>query len=357
MAKIQRLCYRGFEFEAVQGGDGRTLEGYAAVFDTPTRINSYEGIFDERIARGAFAKSIAERKPVLQFDHGRDARTGSVPIGSLQEIREDDKGLFVKARLFDNQAVEPIRQAIEGGAIDGMSFRFKVNQERWTDQTGMPVRDAEVNDLLRDPDERGPLAREVREVELYEAGPVVFPAYTATSVGVRSMLLGLDDEDRLTLLDELLEERAQAMAKKKKKMSMGDEDMGDDEDMDEEDEDTPKKKAKKKPAQKGSYSAGTTSEARQREMELLRLPFVRSLHKKDGGGDKTPYGDVTYADPGYQSDGVKRYPVDTEKHVKAAWSYINQSDNASKYSPAQLAKIKAKIKAAAKKFGVEISAD
>src|SRR5215831_8093109 len=42
-----------------------------------------------------------------------------------------------------------------------------------------------------------------------------------------------------------------------------------------------------------------------------------------GAGDK-PYGDVKYADPGYQSDGKKRYPIDTEKHIRAAWNYINK---------------------------------
>ena len=71
--------------------------------------------------------------------------------------------------------------------------------------------------------------------------------------------------------------------------------------------------------------------------------------------DTTPYGDVAYADPGYQSDKKKRYPIDTAEHVKAAWSYINQGDNASQYSAEQLAEIKGKIKAAAKKFGITIA--
>lgn len=70
---------------------------------------------------------------------------------------------------------------------------------------------------------------------------------------------------------------------------------------------------------------------------------------------KKPYGDVTYADPGYQSDGKKRYPVDTEEHARAAWSYINQAKNAGEYSSSQLASIKSRIKSALKKFGVEIS--
>ncbi len=71
--------------------------------------------------------------------------------------------------------------------------------------------------------------------------------------------------------------------------------------------------------------------------------------------DKKPYGDVEYADPGYQEDGVKRYPLDTEKHVRAAWSYINMPKNQKAYTADQLEKIKAKIKSAAKKLGIEIS--
>lgn len=72
---------------------------------------------------------------------------------------------------------------------------------------------------------------------------------------------------------------------------------------------------------------------------------------------KKPYGDVAYADPGYQADGKKRYPIDTEEHCKAAWSYINQAGNAAKYSSEHLAAIKGRIKAAAKKFGIQISDD
>ena len=70
---------------------------------------------------------------------------------------------------------------------------------------------------------------------------------------------------------------------------------------------------------------------------------------------KKPYGDVEYADPGYQEDGKKRYPLDTETHIRAAWSYINQADNADLYSAENLGKIKAKIKAAMKRIGAEVT--
>jgi hypothetical protein len=72
---------------------------------------------------------------------------------------------------------------------------------------------------------------------------------------------------------------------------------------------------------------------------------------------KEPYGDVEYADPGYQDDKQKRYPIDTAEHVRAAWSYINKSHNADLYTAEQLASIKDRIKAAAKKLGVDIADD
>ena len=64
---------------------------------------------------------------------------------------------------------------------------------------------------------------------------------------------------------------------------------------------------------------------------------------------KKPYGDVLYADPGYQKDDKKRYPIDTEKHIRAAWNYINKSKNSAKYSAAHVKSIKAKIIAAWKR--------
>ena len=178
------LLTRAVTFESRASDDGFTLEGYAAVFDTPTRIDSWEGTFDESISRGAFAKTLEVRKPVVQFDHGHDIATGSVPIAAIESIREDKHGLFVRARMFDNPRVEPIRQAIAGGAIDGMSFRFRVIREEWDESGDTP-------------------ARSIRELELFELGPVVFPAYESTSVGVRSLLAELDETQRAHLLSDL----------------------------------------------------------------------------------------------------------------------------------------------------------
>lgn len=209
LRKPPRLCLRAVEFRASdEPSDGRTLEGYAATFGSPTLIDSWEGIFEEEIARGAFRRSLGERTPVLQFDHGRDMRTGSVPIGAIEDLREDSQGLFVRARMFDNPVVEPIRQAIEGGAIAGMSFRFKVTKDRWRDAKGKNIKPEELSALLWSADigDRGPLKRTITEVELFELGPVVFPAYESTSVGVRSILSDLGEDERRALISELAAE-------------------------------------------------------------------------------------------------------------------------------------------------------
>ena len=69
-----------------------------------------------------------------------------------------------------------------------------------------------------------------------------------------------------------------------------------------------------------------------------------------------PAGTV-YADPGYQKDKKPRYPLNSVKRIRAAWSYINVAENGSKYSANQLARIKTKIKSAAKKAGVDITSE
>lgn len=55
------------------------------------------------------------------------------------------------------------------------------------------------------------------------------------------------------------------------------------------------------------------------------------------------FGKADFADPGYQSDGSKRYPVDSEEHIRAAWSYINMPKNAKAYSADDLSKVKSAI--------------
>ena len=80
-----------------------------------------------------------------------------------------------------------------------------------------------------------------------------------------------------------------------------------------------------------------------------------SIHRRedvDPDSGEREYGDVKFADP-----INNKYPIDTEEHVRAAWSYINHKDNAAKYPKDEANLIKERIKRAAGKFDIQIAED
>jgi hypothetical protein len=82
---------------------------------------------------------------------------------------------------------------------------------------------------------------------------------------------------------------------------------------------------------------------------MARIDKRDDVSPKEG---ERKYGDVEFADP-----TNNKYPIDSEEHVRAAWSYINHKDNAAKYDKDEVTTIKNRIKKAAKKFDVEIEDD
>lgn len=67
----------------------------------------------------------------------------------------------------------------------------------------------------------------------------------------------------------------------------------------------------------------------------------KDVNPKEG---KKKYGDVTFAD-----EKNKKYPIDTEEHIRAAWNYINKPKNSAKYSSDEVSQIKGKIVSAWKR--------
>ena len=202
-------------------GDGLTLDGYGAVFNRDTVIDSWEGRFREVIAPGAMKRSFRETPPKVQFDHGRHPMIGSIPIAELRSATEDihpelapEGGAHIVARVFDNWLTQPIRDAIAGGAVSGMSFRFSVMREAWARADGSPIRDdralaQELERALREDltDDELPV-RTLKELRVPEIGPVTWPAYEATSVSMRSQVIDLgrlhDPEQRRLLASAVL---------------------------------------------------------------------------------------------------------------------------------------------------------
>lgn len=186
---VDEVAFRSYDME-LRSADraGRRLVGTVAVFNSRTRIPDRNGDFEEVMLPGFAARSLRENgPPVMMWDHGKDPRTGTVPIGVFESFEETRRGYEVEGELFDNELVEPIRQAIAGKAVRGMSFRFKARKDKWERRSG------------RD----GVDLRSVIDADVHEAGPVAFPAYRDTSVSVRSLLATYSEEQRAEMLREL----------------------------------------------------------------------------------------------------------------------------------------------------------
>lgn len=206
-----------------EAADGLTLDGFAAVFNSLTLIDSWEGRFWEQTLPGSMKRSFREMPPKIQFDHGRHPLIGSIPIARLVTAEESsdpvlapDGGAHIVGRVFDNWLMEPVRDAIAEKAIDGMSFRFSVLREAWFEADGKPIRDDDkLREILRRswyedvPDDELP-RRDLKELKVPEAGPVVWPAYAETSVGMRSKTITIDlgrlddREQRMSLAQAVL---------------------------------------------------------------------------------------------------------------------------------------------------------
>ena len=159
-------------------GSGRTMFGHFAVFDSWTEINSiFEGRFLERIRPGAFRETFRERANQIRvlYDPGHDPSIGNKPLGAPDVLREDKRGAYYESELFDSSYVDELLPALRAGQL-GASFRFRVSGEEWNE----PKRANE-----RNPDKLP--ERSITSIDLFEFGPVTFPAYADASAGVRSV--------------------------------------------------------------------------------------------------------------------------------------------------------------------------
>jgi HK97 family phage prohead protease len=158
--------------------DGRlTLFGHFSVFDTPTEINStYEGRFIERIAPGAFKKSLAERGQHMKimWNHGRTEVLPDVLIAKPKVVTEDARGAYYEAEMFSGLP-EWLYEGLREG-VYGASFRFETIRDLWDDD---PTRSESNPEGLPE--------RTVTEAKVSEAGPVSWPAYPDATAGVRSL--------------------------------------------------------------------------------------------------------------------------------------------------------------------------
>lgn len=154
-----------------------TLVGHFALFNRWTEIDSFfEGNFLERISPGAFKKTFQEKRGQIKtlFQHGRDPVVGNKPLGMPDVLREDERGGYAETPLLDTDYVREIVPGLEAGAY-GQSFAFRVLREEVVEKPGVSPHNP-----------NGLPERTIKEVELFEHGPVTWPAYADTDAGLRA---------------------------------------------------------------------------------------------------------------------------------------------------------------------------
>ncbi len=157
--------YRTFSEFRIDGEPGkRKIVGYAAVFN---KLSQNLGMFREKIRPGAFAKTIQESDIRALVDHMPEKIIGRTKNKTLT-LAEDEHGLRVEINPPATSYANDLVASIDRGDIDQMSFGFRTIKDEW-DET--------------DPKD---LVRTLVEVKLFDVSPVTFPAYTQTSVSVRS---------------------------------------------------------------------------------------------------------------------------------------------------------------------------
>jgi phage head maturation protease len=174
---IFRAFQPSLELIERDGGDPPSLNIKFAVFERWAEINSaFEGRFMERIAPGAFKKTIRENLSNIKvlLSHGKDPSLGMTVLGSIDSLREEADGPIARVNLF-RSVPQLLLDGLRAG-VYGASFRAK------------PIKE-DVNYMAGRSDYNPNGLPEVtrQEVRLVDFGPTPFPQYDGTSVVMRSM--------------------------------------------------------------------------------------------------------------------------------------------------------------------------
>lgn len=163
---------------------GIEVRGHAALFDTVTYIGPDGYGFEEVIAPGAFAKTLADGADVrFLFNHNPDLVLARTKSGTLS-LREDRIGLLVEARLAPTTVGRDLAVLLKRGDVSQMSFGFRVVKDRWEtiERDGVKI-------------ER----RTVLEAQLLDVSGVTYPAYDETDLALREATLARELHGRVPL--------------------------------------------------------------------------------------------------------------------------------------------------------------
>lgn len=166
------------EMRADGEGGMPTMVVRFSTFDTWYEIDSmWEGTFLERTVSGAFKRTIKNSGSQVKclYDHGMDPQVGNKVLGRIESLREEPDSPVGEVPLFDTSYNRDLLPGLEAG-VYGSSFRMRVVVDEWNDDPG-----------VSDHNPKGIPERTIKEVRLFEFGPVTFPANPDATASVRSL--------------------------------------------------------------------------------------------------------------------------------------------------------------------------
>ena len=164
-SEIRTIEVEGLE---VRAGDDDTPTKVVGVVAPFNKLSGDLGGFREKIEPGAFAKTIKNDDIRSSFNHDLNFVLGRTTAGTLQ-LEETTKGLRMEAEVPDTQWAKDLMVSIERGDINQGSFRFASLKDEW-DET-----------------DKDNIVRTLKEVRLFEVGPVTFPAYPQSKLQARNL--------------------------------------------------------------------------------------------------------------------------------------------------------------------------
>ena len=143
--------------------EGRTVEGYASVFNS---MSEDLGGFREIILPGAFKNALNDDIRAL-YNHDSNYLLARTASGTL-EVKEDDKGLYYRFEMPNTSYGNDLLELYKRGDLTQSSFGFTVDKDSWRLEEGQHVRYIESVSSL------------------FDVSAVVYPAYVQSSSGLRS---------------------------------------------------------------------------------------------------------------------------------------------------------------------------
>ena len=170
----------------VRADESGNITGHAAVFyreaDPGTEFELFPGLV-ERIMPNAFDRAVAEDDVRALFNHDSNQVLGRNRAGTLQ-LTVDDKGLRFDIDPPDTQLGRDLQVSLKRGDITGSSFAFRAVEEKF---------------IVKDDNTE---VREIHAAELFDVGPVTFPAYTAADSSARDLQSAIEAERERRDADE-----------------------------------------------------------------------------------------------------------------------------------------------------------